>query len=94
MPRKTAAQRRAEHEQQRRDRDLEMMRSDKNWPMWPILPLKKWNREKHSFDCGYLEFLAGSVVFKANLHTAREIETEKLKYASLEAIIADGWTVD
>jgi len=80
------------------DRDsVEMMRRPNIWPQWPILPLNKGRlpalQEGLYLDAeGYENTVVLCNLF---LFDGGKMESyEKVKYDSIEAVVADGWEVD
>lgn len=103
--RKTQEQRRLEQAQLDRERDLAMMQSPNDWPNWPVLPIKKWDKEKHQMDCaciideGPLRQSVGIKVYLVSMYQLCEkskplMEHKSKEYPSLDALVADGWKVD
>lgn len=87
-----------------REKNLHMMRSPDDWPIWPRLPLKRnWNGDPP--HAGYM--LCGKgfemVVIIGNIFTllpkadsAEELLTkvDHKVYEDYDAILDDGWMVD
>jgi hypothetical protein len=71
---------------------LEMMNNPDRWPVWPLLPLIKGKDELGVL----LQSEGGYVVLLANLYMLPKAldRAPQIKYASTEAIVADGWMVD
>lgn len=84
--------------------DLTMMRAPSRWPLWPILPLKNPKRrdKQGSPEHGVLVEVDDAVrptVYLANAYAlmagdVRLSTAPKTKYASFNALLADGWLVD
>ncbi len=83
--------------------DVEFMRNDKRWPYWPILPLKRPDKNGLP-ECGFITAHRGrpTTIIIANMYDDLGAKTigelyEKYKlieYDSFEAIVEDGWVVD
>lgn len=70
------------------------------WPRWPHLPMKKPSRSGGWPQLGVLvdSSLVGELRFPAELHISDGASPSKVQevktFASVEAILADGWIVD
>ena len=82
--------------------DKSFMESPEKWPHWPLLPVKRPGKGK---DCwpqlGLIiidsvdESKPAPVVYLTSLYGDLKMkDAEKKEYPSIEALIADGWTVD
>ena len=85
--------------------DLEMMSHPDYWPNWPVLPVKKYNKEKpFEFpECALMFAVEGHLftVFEANLfmlsNIKKLIEDQSIVrhvYSSYEGVLKDGRIVD
>lgn len=87
----------------------DMMTTPGRWPRWPILPLKRYQRDEAGRqlsgmpECACLVALEGrmTVVYKATMFelsdamkTKRLHEVEQQEYLSIALIVVDGWIVD
>lgn len=95
------AAREAEFGARRKKEDIQHIRQEDSWSNWPVLPVKRHNRNQpHGLpDCGVLYAGRGVVVFMANMWALPKTEAEFLalktyRYESAEAMVDDGWLVD
>lgn len=82
--------------------DIHFMKNPANWPLWPVLPLKRSGQPRQ--ELGFLvaeEVLIDTPrVFRVfvgyiyDLQTKTLAEFEKIDYPNAEAVSADGWIVD
>jgi hypothetical protein len=76
--------------------DQEFMANPKEWPAWPLLPVKRSTQEGRT-ECGFL-LPTQTDVYLDNIYAlTRDWRPEGAKhiaYDSFAAIIADGWRVD
>jgi hypothetical protein len=74
------------------EEDVAMIKNPDRWPKWPFLPM---TREPNGVGLLRQEG-QGYVVILANLFTTLEakLKANSIKYASAEAVVADGWRVD
>lgn len=79
----------------RRAQDLAMMRDSSRWPYWPILPLKRYGALGQA-DHGFLWAEGGLRIFaREALDDSTAIDQLPYEtFASLEAMLDAGWTVD
>lgn len=86
-----------------RQLDLERMKAHNDWPMWPVLPIKK--RVKNSSpECAILFADGRPTVIKTGLYALDDLPgksyaekfagLQKQEYPTFEALVADGWEVD
>lgn len=76
------------------ERHIEMMTSPDNWPMWPLLPLKK---VADGWEVGLLAEIGGEVqpiVYLSNMFAGINDRTPKLSFESFREIFDAGWRVD
>lgn len=96
----------AELERERYNRDNEMMRSPLEWPIWPLLPIKRYGKDERGFpECaalldesrekGWVVYVLPTGVFGLVAGTPLETQAKEiLPYENLDALQADGWMVD
>jgi hypothetical protein len=79
-----------------RGRDLKMMRTPEDWPVWPRLPLKRRQGGGQPPELGFLVAIAEwrTRVFFDDMFAPITDDTRCKDYPDLEAIVADGWIVD
>ena len=88
----------------REARDLAQMQNPDEWPLWPLLPIKR-SVKGGSWPETALLFANGEpVVIKGDLYqldkrpgttyAEKFAGLEKQAYLSFEAMVADGWRVD
>jgi hypothetical protein len=75
-----------------------------DWPVWPILPLKRYVDRQHSeypYECGVIIDAEGyeTTVFKTNMFLVpRSVEKllalPKEVYRNAEEVVSAGWLVD
>lgn len=80
-------------------KDIEMMSSPEDWPIWPRLPLKRTDPRgaDYGIQVGYLIAIEGQLttVFLKTIFEKHDPETEDKKvYQDVWAIQDDGWVVD
>ena len=85
-------------------RNLEMMRDRGNWPMWPVLPVKRPSTTGYGFpDCGLMVAWEGNLttVFHASMFELKSGAFKEVfgslphtRYTDYEAILDAGWVVD
>lgn len=81
--------------------DKEFIHSQKLWPKWPFLPMKR-DKPGDNKELGCLFAVEGmeSVIVKVNLWQIRGPlgkviqEHGVIPYPSVDAMLADGWIVD
>lgn len=82
--------------------DLEMLNSPGLWPRWPVLPVKRWVKEKNDLKLGVVIDQEGprSTVIECNLimvmlgFDLADPTLVRHVYWNHEAMLADGWVVD
>jgi hypothetical protein len=78
-------------------RDREMISNPSLWPNWPILPVKKWNAEKHSPDVACLwEGGDGKLKIAVGVNMFDVLQMAKADWqeTNVNKVLADGWVVD
>lgn len=82
-------------------RSLQFMTDEKQWPRWPICPLKRPERTPTGglgSECGCLVAGHGATVFQVTMFAfPSQIPFARLpqtKYVDFNAVIDDGWMVD
>ena len=76
--------------------DLAMMRDSNRWPLWPRLPVKRPKGDGQMPELGVMLHDRGKAAPRIYLASVYE-DLSKVavkEYASLEAVVADGWQVD
>jgi hypothetical protein len=83
---------------------LDKDKAEKNWPAFPVLPVKRYKSTREMPDCGVV--LHASVapkawacsVVKANIFDIGKAtalkDADKVNYDSFEDMVKDGWVVD
>lgn len=74
---------------------LAMMRNPEWWPRRPVLPLRKRDDDTEAdfpYRLGFLVEGKGPVVYIGCIFTG--IADARLKFRSLEQVVASGWEVD
>lgn len=83
------------------DREVQLTRiaAEGEWPMWPLLPMKRWRDAE-----GYQEGVIASgkpVVYRTNIFNIpagmlKDVlpPFDKIEYTSFESMVDDGWRVD
>ena len=78
--------------------DKEMILSDDQWPCWPILPVKNHTKicplTKEKPMTGVICSGRRTVVFIGVLGLTHWATAKSMTYASVEALLADGWIID
>jgi hypothetical protein len=79
--------------------DLELMYSPEEWPWGELLPLQRGRgREEGFLFCPISRTAPAPVLYLGNLFAVDSgtpfKDIPQKRYASLEAIVADGWVVD
>jgi hypothetical protein len=82
----------------REESEAKMIKTPNDWPRWPVLPLKR-NREKAEFETAVLfedkYHAAGTPrVYLSNMYAKVEESTKYIDYASVDALLNDGWRID
>lgn len=88
--------------------DLDCMRDDMCWGLWPYLPIKR--RNQSDVECGLIwayRLFTGkpgvlqspipvftAFVYKLPPTLEEFLATKKYEYATLEALVAAGWIID
>lgn len=73
--------------------DLLMINSPDRWPCWPILPMKnRKNREPR--DLGIILDGQPTTILVGCLGLTDWEKAERIRYNSVEELLADGWIVD
>lgn len=79
-----------------REKELEMMQTPDNWPVWPYLPLKR-RPIKTDEDIGLLMERGPTIGVKPTVYLcnlfAPSLE-DFVEYKSFEELVDDGWVVD
>lgn len=81
-------------------RDVAMILNPHLWPTWPILPVKRRGQSGGGLSVGVvLDDGKSTTVFHTNLFDLPKCEEDwagcaKTIYASVAAMVADGWVVD
>ena len=64
-----------------------------HWPHWPFLPMKRI--EGSAIRCGVVNARDKACVVEVNLYDLGNYDRARCYlYASIEAMLADGWVVD
>lgn len=101
MANKSIKQREAERLLQSRTRDLSMMQTPECWPMWPFLPLKKY--EAGQMISGVLvstdlvgDAVVQPIIYSHYIHGAKCFNPKNIlaSYKDLADLMNDGWVVD
>lgn len=76
--------------------DLEKIKDQDSWPIWPILPLKRKDNSLQNKNLGFLHVQTPLVIYHAYIFDlpATLEGVPQTKYESIEALLADGWRVD
>ena len=76
---------------------LAMMKNPNNWPQWPILPIKRPDKQ-HGMECAIMYAEGKPVIYFVNMwELSKETKWSELPkkiYESFESLLADGWVVD
>ena len=78
----------------------EMIETPDNWPQWPFLPIKKRDPKGGMSDCAILWDAQGyrTTIFKINMFDIHGkddlLNSEQVKYSSVDEILDAGWIVD
>jgi hypothetical protein len=84
------------------DREVQLSRINRvgEWPLWPLLPMKRWV-EGEGYQEGLIAANNKPVVFRANIFALQKgmlsealAPFDKIEYDSFEALVDDGWRVD
>lgn len=79
-----------------RDEDIAMMKNDAEWPVWPVLPLKR--HVSNMLDVGVLISGHGPIVFTVSMFEVSGYkstsEMPQKVYTDYDGILDDGWVVD
>jgi len=85
--------------------DRGMILDPEFWPRWPLLPVKRYPKAG-GMECGFLvaaenvrwtvflESIYGLAKYGQSLKEVAEKIPNKIEYADLDALLADGWIVD
>lgn len=82
--------------------DIEFVRNPKNWPLFPILPVKRPSLNGTGWpELGFMVANGESTVFIGDIHELHfgplgpQLEEMDIRrYDSLECLFSDGWMVD
>lgn len=81
--------------------DLRMMVEEKDWPAWPVLPLKKKHRGPGLPELGVLVAGNGSKVYLGDMYEVRRrvlaggvADVKCVEFENFGAIASAGWMVD
>jgi hypothetical protein len=73
--------------------DVLLMAKPRDWPRWPVLPLKRG--DAFPYEVGYLYADGKPAVYLGNVTDAKHHNQQPThEYDSFEAVYADGWRVD
>lgn len=74
---------------------LKMMQTPRDWPVWPFLPLKRWNPVNRQYDTAVLRE-TGRLKFKVAFNTSLYAMTATAQWedADPQELVTDGWEVD
>lgn len=85
----------------RRVEDLAMLKKPAQWPMWPMLPLKRRSKIIGELpDSGVLLDLRNAIrVYLENIYSLKTsdktiAETPFKEYTSFDELLDDGWEID
>lgn len=91
-------------DEKERKEDLGMMKNPDTWLRWPILPMKKIEKEEERPKLGFMLATGKPIVYTRNMYELAHIGVKTVKeimenvsnteYASFEAVLDDGWQVD
>lgn len=73
-----------------RDEDIAMIKNG-SWPCEFALPVKKFR--DGDYECGCITLTERTVILKTSIWDF-DLSAEKIKYNSVEELVADGWMVD
>ncbi len=76
-----------------------LMVDTESWPQWPYLPVKRYDSSMENNNLGILvDLLDGKhwTVYHVNLYDIpQDLRTaRRTEYATVDALLADGWVVD
>lgn len=97
--RKSAKQQEAEMRAANMLRDLERCKTPTNWPRWPFLPVKHYDRLNGKMEIGVLVDTANpptATVYDYCIFGDADFDETKIvaTFTDLESMIAAGWVVD
>ena len=80
------------------ERDRKTIDNPKNWPLYPLLPMKRWNEANRESDQACLWFTPKQLYIGVgiNLYTIEDIrKTENIwKPVTVDEVLSAGWQVD
>ena len=82
--------------------DKEFIQEPDMWPNWPYCPMKKRDEKEHYPSRFGLLVETGEAFWQSTVYLDRNLyspqgklsEAEKKVYASIDEMLADGWSVD
>lgn len=91
-------------DEKERKEDLDMMKNPDTWWRWPILPMKKIEKEEDRPKLGFMLATGRPIVYTRNMYDLKDIGVKTVKeimekapnkeYTGFEEILDDGWQVD
>jgi hypothetical protein len=73
---------------------LDMLQSPQEWPKWPWLPIKRYQKENTWPECGLVYADGAFKVYRYHYGSTVVEVANFTEYPSPQAIVADGWIVD
>ena len=87
--------------QERGVEEVAFILNEPMWPRWPLLPVKRYPEGANDLQPGVIVAGYPKIVYLKNLWEFKsgflpeQLEgVEKIKYDSVESLVADGWVVD
>lgn len=88
-----------------REESREMILRPSQWPIWPLLPVKRYRLNRLLPECGVIywgsltddpsETSKLTVTFRSIFDTdVRREEFEQIEYVNVDTLLDDGWEVD
>ena len=88
--------------------DAAFIQNVAGWPAWPLLPVKRYDKETREMECGIVIGLTGheTTVFLANMFDTEKrtgdivkdfvgnLDIPRRTYDTIEGMLQDGWIVD
>jgi hypothetical protein len=88
----------------RRAADLRVLIDPDSWPRWPVLPLKRWDKERHTWDFGTVFADRRPIVYRVSIFAIDKptgtkwgdifAELSREEYESPAQMVVAGWEVD
>ena len=77
-----------------RERDKKRFASPSKWPLYPLLPLKRYKEQGVEQDLGFVLIQDITKVLLGNMYQMDIKNRDSIIYASIDELLDDGWVID